>query len=125
MLAAVAAAQNARDPLSCLELRTMPVPEAKPGWTRVKVKASSLNMHDVWTLRGTGHDPKNVPMVLGCDVCGLADDGREVIVYPTMGDAAAGGGDETLDPNRVLLSERHNGGFAEYIVVPRPLPGGQ
>jgi NADPH:quinone reductase-like Zn-dependent oxidoreductase len=39
-------------------------------------------------------------------------------VHPTMGDADAGRGDETLDPNRVLLSERHNGGFAEYIVVP-------
>jgi NADPH:quinone reductase-like Zn-dependent oxidoreductase len=118
MLAAVAAAQNAADPLSCLELRSMPVPEAMPGWTRVKVKASSLNMHDVWSLRGVGHDPANIPMVLGCDVTGITDDGREVIVHPTMGDADAGRGDETLDPNRVLLSERHNGGFAEYIVVP-------
>jgi len=118
MLAAVAVAQNAADPLSCLKLQDVPVPEAPAGWTRVKVKASSLNMHDVWTLRGIGHDPKNIPIVLGCDVAGVTDDGREVVVYPVIADPDAGFGDETLDPNRALLSERHDGGFAEYIVVP-------
>ena len=75
-------------------------------------------MHDVWTLRGIGHDPKNIPIVLGCDVAGVTDDGREVVVYPVIADPDAGFGDETLDPNRALLSERHDGGFAEYIVVP-------
>jgi NADPH:quinone reductase-like Zn-dependent oxidoreductase len=118
MLAAVAVAQNAADPLSCLKLQDVPVPEAPAGWTRVRVKASSLNMHDVWTLRGIGHDPKNIPIVLGCDVAGVTDDGREVVVYPVIADPDAGFGDETLDPNRALLSERHDGGFAEYIVVP-------
>lgn len=118
MLAAVAHTQNSNDPLSCLELRQIPLPEAPAGWTRIKVKASSLNMHDVWTLRGVGHDPKNIPIVLGCDVAGVTDDGREVVVYPVLADPEAGNGDETLDPNRALLSEQHDGGFAEYIVVP-------
>lgn len=118
MLAAVAHSQNPNDPLSCLELREVPMPVAPEGWTRVKVKASSLNMHDVWTLRGVGHDPKNIPIILGCDVAGVTDDGREVVVYPVIADPDAGNGDETLDPNRALLSERHDGGFAEYIVVP-------
>lgn len=118
MLAAVAVRQNAADPLSGLELRDVPVPQAQPGWTRVKVMASSLNMHDVWTLRGVGHDPKNIPIILGCDVAGVTDEGREVVVHPVIADPDAGRGDETLDPNRALLSERHDGGFAEYIVVP-------
>lgn len=118
MLAAVAVSQNPDDPLSGLELKEVPTPEAAPGWTRVRVKASSLNMHDVWTLRGIGHDPKNIPIILGCDVAGVTDDGREVVVYPVIADPDAGFGDETLDPNRALLSERHDGGFAEYIVVP-------
>lgn len=118
MLAAVAVHQNTADPLSGLELRDVPIPQAQPGWTRLKVKASSLNMHDVWTLRGVGHDPKNIPIILGCDVAGVTDDGREVVVHPIIADADAGRGDETLDPNRALLSERHDGGFAEYIVVP-------
>lgn len=118
MLAAVAHAQNPNDPLSCLEVREVPTPLPAVGWTRIKVKASSLNMHDLWTLRGVGHDPKLIPIILGCDVAGVTDDGREVVVYPVIADPDAGNGDETLDPNRALLSEQHDGGFAEYIVVP-------
>lgn len=118
MRAAVAVAQNPNDPLSCLKIQDVPEPELKEGWTKVKVKASSLNMHDLWTLRGVGHDPKNIPIILGCDVAGVTEDGREVVVFPIIADADAGLGDETLDPNRDLLSEKHNGGFAEYILVP-------
>lgn len=80
--------------------------------------ASSLNMHDLWTLRGVGHPPERLPIVLGCDASGYDDNGNEVIVHPVIGDPDAGRGDETLDPNRALLSERHDGSFAEYLVVP-------
>ncbi|WP_350223987.1 zinc-binding dehydrogenase [Pseudarthrobacter sp. fls2-241-R2A-168] len=118
MLAAVATAQNAADPLSCLKLMDVPIPAAGSGWTRIRVRASSLNMHDVWTLRGVGHNPENLPIILGGDAAGITDDGREVLVYPIIGDAAAGRGDETLDPNRALLSETIDGAFAEYLAVP-------
>lgn len=118
MRAAVATSQNPDDPLSCLELKDVPTPEPPAGWTRVQVKASSLNQHDLWTLRGVGHDPKNIPIILGCDVAGVTEDGREVVVHPIIADPDQGFGDETLDPNRRLLSEAHDGGFAEYVVVP-------
>lgn len=118
MRAAVATSQNPDDPLSCLELKDVPTPEPPAGWTRVQVKASSLNQHDLWTLRGVGHDPKNIPIILGCDVAGVTEDGREVVVHPIIADPDQGSGDETLDPNRRLLSEAHDGGFAEYVVVP-------
>jgi NADPH:quinone reductase-like Zn-dependent oxidoreductase len=36
-----------------------------------------------------------------------------------IGDASAGGGDETLDPRRSLLSERYQGTFAERVAVPK------
>src|SRR6185312_4566619 len=36
-----------------------------------------------------------------------------------IGDANAGGGDETLDPRRSLLSERYQGTFAEKVMVPK------
>ncbi|GAA2411741.1 zinc-binding dehydrogenase [Actinomadura vinacea] len=80
--------------------------------------ASSLNMHDLWTLRGVGHPADLLPIVLGCDAAGYDEDGTEVIVHPVIGDPDAGRGDETLDPNRALLSERHDGAFAEYLTVP-------
>ncbi|PJJ44867.1 D-arabinose 1-dehydrogenase-like Zn-dependent alcohol dehydrogenase [Glutamicibacter mysorens] len=118
MRAAVAVSQDASNPLAGLVLQQVPDPVAKPGWVKVRVKASSVNMHDVWTLRGVGHDPKNIPIILGCDVAGVTEDGREVIIHPVIADANAGEGDETLDPNRALLSEQHDGGFAQYIVVP-------
>jgi NADPH:quinone reductase-like Zn-dependent oxidoreductase len=119
VLAAIAVSQNADDPLSGLQLTDVPKPESTPGWAVVKVVSSSLNMHDLWTLRGVGHSPENIPIVLGCDAAGYDEDGNEVIVYPVIADPDAGGGDETLDPNRALLSERHNGAFAEYLTVPR------
>ncbi|HCM94645.1 MAG TPA: Zn-dependent oxidoreductase [Glutamicibacter sp.] len=118
MRAVVAVSQNANDPLAGLVLKDVPEPVVEPGWVKVRVKASSVNMHDVWTLRGVGHDPKNIPIILGCDVAGVTEDGREVIIHPVIADADAGEGDETLDPNRALLSEQHDGGFAQYIVVP-------
>jgi NADPH:quinone reductase-like Zn-dependent oxidoreductase len=57
-------------------------------------------------------------MILGCDAAGVTDDGREVIVHAVIGDPDAGGGDETLDPRRSLLSEVHPGTLAEYVCVP-------
>src|SRR5699024_423240 len=67
---------------------------------------------------GIGHDPENIPMILGCDIAGVTEDGREVVVYPVIADPDGGEGDETLDPQRALLSEQHDGGFAEWAVVP-------
>ncbi|WP_433622231.1 zinc-binding dehydrogenase [Nocardia sp. CA-120079] len=118
MLAAQAVSQSAADPLSGLVLRDIPVPQPRPGWSRVRVVASSLNMHDLWTLRGVGHPAEQLPIVLGCDATGYDEDGNAVIVHPVIADPDAGDGDETLDPNRALMSEKYDGTFAEYLCVP-------
>ena len=114
----MAISQNAADPLSGLVLADVAAPRPQPGWALVRVVASALNMHDLWTLRGVGHPAERLPVVLGCDAAGYDEDGNEVIVYPVIADPDAGGGDETLDPNRALLSERHDGALAEYLTVP-------
>jgi NADPH:quinone reductase-like Zn-dependent oxidoreductase len=119
--AAVAVSQDPNDPLAGLVLATRPDPEARPGWTRVKVKAASLNPHDTWTLRGIGHPAERIPIVLGCDAAGVTEDGRDIVVYPVMGDAARGGGDSTLDPQRALLSETIDGTLADYIMLPESM----
>jgi NADPH:quinone reductase-like Zn-dependent oxidoreductase len=118
MLAATAISQSASDPLAGLVLADVPKPDPEPGWSLVKVVASSLNMHDLWTLRGVGHPAERLPVILGCDAAGIDADGNEVIVHPVIADADAGRGDETLDPGRALLSEQHDGAFAEYLTVP-------
>jgi NADPH:quinone reductase-like Zn-dependent oxidoreductase len=56
-------------------------------------------------------------MILGCDAAGVDDDGNEVVVHAVITDDSWRG-DETLDPRRSLLSERHPGALAEKVSVP-------
>ena len=119
MFAVTAARIDAENPLAGLDLGEHPEPSGEPGWTTVAVKAASLNHHDVWTLRGVGISPDRLPIVLGCDAAGVDEEGNEVVVHAVIGDPSAGGGDETLDPRRSLLSERYDGVFAERLAVPR------
>lgn len=118
MLAAAAIAIDPADPLAGLTVGEMPEPEVPEGWVRVHVKAASLNHHDLWSLKGVGLPAERLPMILGCDAAGVLDDGREVIVHGVIGNPSAGGGDETLDPKRSLLSEVYQGTLAEQVVVP-------
>ena len=119
MFAVTAARIDADDPLSGLELGEHPDPSPPDGWTTVTVRAAALNHHDVWTLRGVGISADRLPIVVGCDAAGTDEDGHDVIVHCVIGDPLAGGGDETLDPRRSLLSERYDGTFAERVAVPR------
>ncbi|MCW2889043.1 MAG: hypothetical protein QOE54_3276 [Streptosporangiaceae bacterium] len=119
MFAVTAARIDADDPLNGLELGERPEPAVRDGWTTVTVKATSLNHHDLWTLKGVGIRPEQLPLVLGCDAAGVDEDGNEVIVHSVLGDPDRGGGDETLDPKRSLLSEVHDGTFAQRLTVPR------
>ena len=119
MLAVTAARVDAADPLAGLDLGERPDPVPPDGWVTVTVKAAALNHHDVWTLRGVGISSDRLPIILGCDAAGIDPDGNPVIVHAVIGDPDAGGGDETLDPRRSLLSERHDGTFAARLAVPR------
>jgi NADPH:quinone reductase-like Zn-dependent oxidoreductase len=119
MFAVTAARIDADDPLSGLETGDRPDPQPPAGWTTVTVKAAALNHHDVWSLRGVGLPADRLPMILGCDAAGLDPDGNEVVVHAVIADPDAGGGDETLDPRRSLLSERYDGTFAEQVAVPK------
>ena len=112
---AVTATAFAED-LSGLTVGDVPAPDVPGGWVRVAVRAAALNHHDLWSLRGVGLTADQLPMVLGCDAAGVSGDGREVVVHAVIGDPSYG--DETLDPDRTLLSERHPGTLAEYVAVP-------
>jgi NADPH:quinone reductase-like Zn-dependent oxidoreductase len=127
MLAAYAARLDSDDPLSGLEVGDRPEPEVPEGWTTVRVRAAALNHHDLWSLRGVGLAEGQLPMILGCDAAGIGEDGEEVIVHAVIS-SPDWRDDETLDPRRSLLSERHPGTLAEQVAVPRrnlvPKPGG-
>ncbi|GAA2094217.1 zinc-binding dehydrogenase [Actinomadura alba] len=119
MFAVTAARIDSDNPLNGLELGERPEPAVPEGWTTVAVRATALNHHDLWTLRGVGVRADQLPIVLGCDAAGVDEDGNEVIVHSVIGDPDRGGGDETLDPKRSLLSEKYDGTFAERVAVPR------
>ena len=118
MLAAYAKAIDPDDPLRGLVVGDRPEPEPREGWTVVTVKAAALNHHDLWSLRGQGLRSEQLPMILGCDAAGIDESGNEVIVHAVIS-SDDWRDDETLDPKRSLLSERHQGALAEKVAVPR------
>jgi len=118
MFAVYADKLTSHDPLSGLVVGERPDPEIPDGWAAVRVKAASLNHHDLWSLRGVGLAEEALPMILGCDAAGHDEDGNEVVVHAVVSNPGWTG-DETLDPGRSLLSERHQGTFADIVVAPR------
>lgn len=137
MLAAYASAINPDDPMAGLCVGDL-TPDTPPDWVPVRVRASALNHHDLWSLRGVGLPADRLPMILGCDAAGVDPDGNEVVVHAVIGGRDVGGAgerggaverpgsrgaadvpDETLDPARSLLSEKYPGTLAEYVAVPR------
>ncbi|MEV4804184.1 zinc-binding dehydrogenase [Nonomuraea sp. NPDC049421] len=115
MFAVTATQIDPDNPLAGLTLGEHPEPKVPDGWTTVTVRAAALNHHDLWTLKGVGIRQDRLPIVLGCDAAGVDEDGNEVIVHSVIGS----GPDETLDPKRSLLSEVHDGTFADRVAVPR------
>jgi NADPH:quinone reductase-like Zn-dependent oxidoreductase len=115
--AAYAASINPDDPLAGLVVGDIEPPATPDGWATVEVRASSLNHHDLWSLRGVGLPAERLPMILGCDAAGVDESGAEVVVHAVVGDPTIG--DETMDPGRTLLSEKWPGVFADRVRVPR------
>jgi NADPH:quinone reductase-like Zn-dependent oxidoreductase len=123
MRAAYASRFDQDDPLSALAIGDRPEPEpAADDWVTVEVRASSLNHHDLWSLRGVGLAAERLPMILGCDAAGTDPDGNEVVVHAVIDHPVAG------SPPWSMLSEYFQGTFAERVVVPRanlvPKPAG-
>jgi len=118
MLAASAVTADADHPLEALRVGDITPPPVPEGWVEVQVRASALNHHDLWALRGVGLPTDRLPMVLGCDAAGVTTDGREVLVHAVLNDPAFTGADSTHDPRRSLLSERYPGTHASLVRVP-------
>jgi 2-desacetyl-2-hydroxyethyl bacteriochlorophyllide A dehydrogenase len=91
-------------------------PEPGPGDVILRVRACSLNYHDVFTRKGMPGITIPLPLILGIDVAGeIAVLGRDVSDF-SVGDRVL------VDPiDRVkggLLGETFDGGLAEYVRVP-------
>jgi NADPH:quinone reductase-like Zn-dependent oxidoreductase len=91
-----------------------PKPVAGPGTVVIRVRASSFNYHDVFTMRGMPGIKVPLPVVIGLDMAGEID---------SVGDGVAGWkpGDRVLvnplNPKKGLMGEMMDGGMAEYCLV--------
>jgi NADPH:quinone reductase-like Zn-dependent oxidoreductase len=118
VLAGRAVAFRPDAPLEGLVVGDAPEPAPPEGWEVVEVRAAALNHHDLWSLRGVGVREEELPLILGTDAAGVTGDGREVVVHAVLGTAGPGE-DETLAPDRHILSERGvPGTLAERVAVP-------
>src|SRR6185295_9475082 len=92
-----------------------PDPKATEGHVVIRVRASSLNYHDVFTVRGMPGIKVPLPMIIGLDMAG------EILETGPGVEAAWKKGDRVLvNPlNRVhgLMGEMLNGGLAEKCLV--------
>ena len=93
-----------------------PDPECGPGDVVIRVRATSLNYHDLFTRNGMPGVKLKLPRICGLDVAGeIVEIGPDVIGW-FVGDAVL------IDPrNRVeggLVGETIDGGLAEYCLSP-------
>jgi len=102
------------DPAEVLAVETVPTPEPGPGQVRVRVLASPIHNHDLWTIRGTyGYRPE-LPARAGTEAAGVVD--------------ALGEGVEGLQVGQRVATGGTFGAWAEYVVAPAaglvPVPDG-
>ncbi len=134
MKAAYAARLGGDRPLDNLEIGTRPDPQPGRGEVLIRVRAVSLNHHDLFTLRGIVGYPITPPRILGCDASGVVEahgpdvpsdtpaPGAEVVIYPVRccGTCnACAGPDPMLCRRFEMLSDGgFEGSLAQLVVVP-------
>jgi alcohol dehydrogenase len=97
-----------------LEVRAHPRPRVTPGHVVIRVRASSFNYHDVFTVKGMPGIKVPLPVVIGLDMAGEIAE---------LGDGVSGWkqGDRVLvnplNKDKGLMGEMLDGGMAEYCLV--------
>jgi NADPH:quinone reductase-like Zn-dependent oxidoreductase len=101
--------------LQDLEIVTdYPVPQATDGQVVIRVKASSFNYHDVFTVRGMPGIKVPLPVIIGLDMAGeIAQVGPGVANWK-VGDRVLV---NPLNKKKGLMGEMLDGGMAEYCQV--------
>src|SRR5262247_1054772 len=91
-----------------------PVPQVAEGHVVIRVRASSFNYHDVFTVRGMPGIKVPLPVIIGLDMAGeIAEVGPAVAGWKV--------GDRVLvnpvNKKKGLMGEMLDGGMAEYCLV--------
>jgi NADPH:quinone reductase-like Zn-dependent oxidoreductase len=93
-----------------LEIRELPVPAVRAGWSLVRVKGAGLNRSELRTRQG--HSPNvTFPRVLGIECVGVVADSTD----PTVPDGT------TVAAVMGEMGREFDGGYAEYALLPNSL----
>ncbi|WP_370529654.1 zinc-binding alcohol dehydrogenase family protein [Superficieibacter sp. 1612_C1] len=91
-----------------------PRPTLQAGHVIIRVKASSFNYHDVFTVNGMPGIKVPLPVVPGLDLAGIVDDVADNVTGWKKGDRVLV---NPLKPGVGLMGEMTDGGMAEYALV--------
>jgi NADPH:quinone reductase-like Zn-dependent oxidoreductase len=91
-----------------------PVPQATEGHVVIRVRASSFNYHDVFTVRGMPGIKVPLPVVIGLDMAGEITQVGPGVSGWTAGDRVLV---NPLNKKKGLMGEMLDGGMAEYCLV--------
>ena len=101
--------------LGNLELvREYPIPQAVAGHVVIRVRASSFNYHDLFTVKGMPGIRVPLPVIIGLDMAGeIAELGDGVSTWK-IGDRVLA---NPVNKKKGLMGEMLDGGMAEYCSV--------
>ncbi|MCP5468280.1 MAG: zinc-binding dehydrogenase [Deltaproteobacteria bacterium] len=115
-----------------LKYEELPDKKLRSDLVRVRIRAVALNHLDLWIRKGLPHIKHRYPHILGSDIAGEILDlgafindlkiGQKVLIHPALSCGhceACSKGQDNLCPKYQILGEHVNGGYAEYIDVPR------
>jgi len=118
--------------------KDFPKPVPNSSESLIKIKYCGLNHLDIWTRTGIAGKPISFPHICGSDIVGSLESevnkhskGTRVLVYPGISCNHCNycrTGNETICRDFSIIGglSNYNGGYAEYVVVPKtnivPIP---
>ncbi|WP_338586764.1 zinc-binding alcohol dehydrogenase family protein [Paenibacillus sp. Y5S-9] len=90
-----------------LNVREVPIPEVKPGWVLIKIRAFGINRSEMYTRQG--HSPSvQFPRIIGIECVGEIEDASDSTFQKGQHVASLMGG----------LGREFDGSYAEYALIP-------
>lgn len=106
-----------------LDYQHLPIPVPKKGEVLVKVEYCGLNHLDLLIKAGRRLGPTSFPHILGSEIVGrLVDTQEQVVIYPWIfcnKCKQCKEGNENICDFGGTIGRTRNGGYAEYVVVPK------
>jgi NADPH:quinone reductase len=90
-----------------LVVREVPIPEVKPGWVLVKIKAFGINRSEIFTRQGDSTSVK-LPRIIGIECVGEIENPLDSPYQKGQRVVSLMGG----------LGREFDGGYAEYALIP-------